>query len=108
MRPSGRSLASDVGEVADPRISAPVFSRLSASLSDIAWGAGNAWHLEDVVFHGMANRLSSRIWYPQVARRPKESRLLDGTSREIPAGRRAKPREALAVMCRDVTYAGGA
>ena len=33
---------------------------------------------------------------------------MDGTSREIPAGRRAKPREALAVMCRDVTYAGGA
>lgn len=42
MRPSGRSYVSDVEEAADPRISAPAFSRLSASLPDIPVRAGGS------------------------------------------------------------------
>lgn len=55
---------SDVEEAADPRFSAPVFSRLSASLSDIAWGAGYAsrgiWRMSSFMGWQTASRLASR------------------------------------------------
>ena len=64
MRPSGRSYVSDVEEAADSRISAPTFSRLSASLPDIPVRAGNAsrgiWRMSSFV--GWPTVLSSCIW----------------------------------------------
>lgn len=58
----------------------------SASLSDIPARAGNAsrgiWRMSS--FMGWPTVLSSRIWCSWVATRPKESRLFDVASREIP------------------------
>ena len=92
MRPSGRLFASNDGTAADPRISAPAFSQPLEPLSDIPAFHGNAshciWRMSS--FMGWPTVLSSRIWCHWVAARPKESRLFDGTSREIPDGRRMR------------------
>ena len=52
MRPSGRSSASTAGATAGPRIYA--LGILAAFGIAIRYSRRFAWHLEDVVFHGMA------------------------------------------------------
>lgn len=69
MRQSGGPLASDAGGRQTLGISAPAFSRLSGSLSDIPCCAGNAsrgvWRMSS--FMGRPTVLSSCIWCPRVA-----------------------------------------
>ncbi len=69
MRQSGGPLASDVGGRQTLGISAPAFSRLSGSLSDIPCCAGNAsrgvWRMSSLM--GRPTVLSSCIWCPRVA-----------------------------------------
>ena len=76
MRPSGRSYVSDVEEATDSRISAAAFSRLTASLSNIPKGVGNAsrviWRMSSLM--GWPTSSSSCIWCVWVVTRPKEPR----------------------------------